>query len=38
MNVAFQQPVLLDGFATVPSLFWNRVTAHPDKVVMQNAP
>jgi len=35
MNVAFQQPILLDGFATVPSLFWNRVTAYPDKVAMR---
>jgi long-chain acyl-CoA synthetase len=35
MNVAFQQPVLLDGFGTAPSLFWNRVTTHPDRVAMR---
>jgi long-chain acyl-CoA synthetase len=35
MNVAFQQPILLDGFGTVPSLFWHRVTTRPDKVAIR---
>jgi long-chain acyl-CoA synthetase len=35
MNVAFSQPILLDGFATVPSLFWHRVTTRSEKVAMR---
>ncbi len=35
MNVQIAQPILLDGFGTVPSLFWNRVTTRPDKVAMR---
>ena len=35
MNVAFQQPILLDGFGTIPGLFWHRVTTRPDKVAMR---
>ena len=35
MNVQIAQPILLDGFGTVPTLFWNRATTRPDKVAMR---
>jgi long-chain acyl-CoA synthetase len=35
MNAFDAQPILLDGFGTVPSLFWHRVTTRADKVAMR---
>ena len=35
MNVQITQPVHLDGFETVSSLFWHRVTTRGDKVAMR---
>ena len=35
MNVAFQQPIVLDGCDIVPSLFWHRVATCPGKVAMR---
>src|SRR5688572_20524054 len=35
MNVQITQPIQLDGFETVPALFWHRVTARGDKVAMR---
>src|SRR6185295_16254424 len=35
MNVQITQPIELDGFETVPALFWHRVTTRGDKVAMR---
>jgi long-chain acyl-CoA synthetase len=35
MNVQITQPIQLDGFETVPSLFWHRVTTRGNKVAMR---
>ena len=35
MNAFDAQPITLDGFDTISSLFWHRVTTRPDKVAMR---
>src|SRR4026208_1522280 len=35
MNVQITQPIQLDGFETVPALFWHRVKTRGDKVAMR---
>jgi long-chain acyl-CoA synthetase len=35
MNAFEAQPVAIDGFSTVPALFWHRVTTRADKVAMR---
>jgi long-chain acyl-CoA synthetase len=35
MNAFEAQPIAIDGFSTVPSLFWHRVKTRPDKVAMR---
>src|SRR5437762_1137438 len=35
MNVQITRPIRLDGFETVPALFWHRVTTRPDKVALR---
>ena len=33
MNVHVTEPITLDGFSTVPALFWHRVRTRADKIV-----
>src|SRR5689334_17775585 len=35
MNAFDAQPVAVDGFSTVPTLFWHRVSTRPEKVAMR---
>ncbi|MFM9625808.1 hypothetical protein ACKI14_49260, partial [Streptomyces turgidiscabies] len=35
MSVMETQPVLVDGFSTIPALFWQRVTTRGAKIAMR---
>jgi long-chain acyl-CoA synthetase len=35
MNAIDTRPIAIDGFSTVPTLFWHRVTSRSDKVAMR---
>ena len=35
MNAFDAQPIAIDGYSTVPALFWHRVTTRADKVAMR---